>query len=44
MHCRAVNRAIAGGGVGSDNRLVVEVSMLVALLGAAMIGYLLSTR
>ena len=43
VHYRAVNRAIARGEAGSDNRLVVGVSMLVALLGAAMIVYMLST-
>jgi putative membrane protein len=44
MHYRAVNRAIARGDAGSDDRLVVGVSMLVAVLGVAMIGYMLSTR
>jgi uncharacterized membrane protein YidH (DUF202 family) len=36
--------AIARGDAGSDDRLVVGVSMLVAVLGVAMIGYMLSTR
>ena len=43
MHYRAVKRAIARGDAGSDDRLIVGVSMLVALLGAAMIVYMLST-
>ena len=44
MHYRAVNRAIARGEAGSDDRLIIGVSILVALLGAAMIFYMLSTR
>ena len=44
MHYRAVNRAIARGEAGGSDRLIVGVAMLVALLGAAMIGYMLSTR
>jgi len=44
MHYRAVNRAIARGEAGSNDRLIIGVSTLVALLGAAMIGYMLSTR
>ena len=44
MHYRAVNRAIARGEAGSNDRLIIGVSPLVALLGAAMIGYLLSER
>ena len=44
MHYRAVNRAIARGEAGSDDRLIIGVAILVALLGAAMIFYMLSTR
>lgn len=44
MHYRAVNRAIVRGEAGGSDRLIVGVAMLVALLGAAMIGYMLSTR
>ena len=44
MHYRAVNRAIARGEGGSGDRLIMGVAMLVALLGAAMIAYMLSTR
>ena len=44
MHYRAVNRAITRGETGGSDRLIVWVSMLVALLGAAMIGYMLSSR
>ena len=44
MHYRAVNRASARGEAGSNDRLVVGVSMLVALLGVAMIEYMLSAR
>ncbi len=44
MHYRAVNRAVAHGEAGGDDRLSIGVSTLVALLGAAMIGYMVSTR
>ena len=44
LHHRAVNRAIARCEAGSDDRLIIGVSILVAVLGAAMIGYMVSTR
>ena len=44
LHYRAVNGAIARGDAGGNDRLIIGVSPLVALLGAAMILYRLSTR
>jgi len=42
IHFRAPNRAIARGDVKADDRLVIAVGILVALLGALMIAYMLS--
>lgn len=43
-HYRAVNRAIARGEVGRSDRLMAGVTIVIALFGAAMIVYMLSTR
>ncbi|GAC1492609.1 MAG: DUF202 domain-containing protein [Gemmatimonadaceae bacterium] len=42
VHFGAVNRAIARGDLKADDRLVIAVGILVALLGALMIAYMLS--
>ena len=42
IHFRAVNRAIARRDLKADDRLVIAVGILVALLGALMIAYMLS--
>jgi putative membrane protein len=43
VHYRAVNRAIARGRVNANDGLVIVVGVVVALLGAFMIAYMLST-
>jgi putative membrane protein len=43
LHYRAVNKAIARGEVQANQRLVAAVAVAVALLGAVMITYMLST-
>jgi putative membrane protein len=43
VHYRAVNRAIARGRVNANDGIVIVVGIVVALLGALMIAYMLST-
>jgi putative membrane protein len=43
LHYRAVNRAIVRGRVSAGHGLVIAVAVVVALLGAFMIAYMLST-